>query len=275
MTITQHYSPSQVAPYINWGYFFHAWQLPFSDHDEGQRDVRRELRADAEELLQLWTAEGRQTHFRLRLLDACSDGEDILFPSLDKRLPLLRQQHPGEDGYCLCLADFVRPRTLCAQDGWDKVGVFVSTVDAELERQFADDDYRHLLAQTLADRLAEATAERGHEQTRREWWGYAPDEKLTPDEMFAERYVGKRPAVGYPSLPDQSLNFLLDDLLDFSAVGVSLTENGAMMPHASTSGLMLSHPMTRHFRVGTIGEDQLIDYARRRGVEPAWISRFL
>ena len=93
--------------------------------------------------------------------------------------------------------------------------------------------------------------------------------------MFAERYIGKRPAVGYPSLPDHSLNFILSDLLDFHSLGISLTENGAMIPHASTTGLMISHPQCRHFNVGTIGEDQLADYAMRRGIAPDMIRKFI
>ena len=127
----------------------------------------------------------------------------------------------------------------------------------------------------VADRLAEATAELGHLQTRREWWGYAPDEHLTLDELFAEKYQGKRPAVGYPSLPDQSICFLLSDLLDFPSLGIKLTENGAMIPHASTCGFVFSHPAACHFSVGKIGEDQLQDYARRRGVEAHSLRKFL
>ena len=131
------------------------------------------------------------------------------------------------------------------------------------------------LAQTLADRLAEATAERMHEEVRKELWGYAKDERLTIEEMLQEKYVGRRPAVGYPSLPDQSLNFLIDELLDMKRIGVSLTESGAMRPHASTSGLIINHPQARHFAIGHIGEDQLKDYALRRGMPENRIREFL
>ena len=146
------------------------------------------------------------------------------------------------------------------------MGVFASTVTFQVNG---------LLEQTLADRLAEASAERGHEIVRKDIWGYAPEENLTPREMFAEHYRGKRPAVGYPSLPDQSINFVLSSLLDFPSLGISLTENGAMIPHASTTGLMISHPQCRHFKVGTIGEDQLADYASRRGMTPDTIRKFI
>lgn len=155
------------------------------------------------------------------------------------------------------------------------IGCFVCSVDRGMEEQHADDEFQHLLHQTLADRLAEATAEKVHEMVRRELWGYAPHENLTLDELFNERYRGKRPAVGYPSLPDQSFNFLLDKLLDFASIGVTLTENGAMRPHASTSGLMISHPAARHFSIGSIGEDQLSDYAQRRGIKKEELRKFL
>lgn len=219
------------------------------------------------------------THARVCLCEAHSEGEDIVLDGGFRRdttqgreetlrLPLLRQQQPGEDGLCWCLSDFVHPVK-------DKVGLFVCSSDRALEERGGQDDYLRLLHQTLADRLAEATAEKVHEQVRRELWGYAPHEQFTLEELFAERYQGKRPAVGYPSLPDQSFNFLLDEVLDFSSIGVSLTENGAMVPHASTSGLMLSHPATRHFSVGDVGLDQLTDYARRRGMTLGEVQKFL
>ena len=132
-----------------------------------------------------------------------------------------------------------------------------------------------MLAQTLADRLAEATAELGHLQTRREWWGFSPDEELSIDQLFAEQYQGKRPAVGYPSLPDQSINFLLDELMDMHSLGIELTETGAMKPHASVSGMMISHPQARYFMLRRISAEQVEDYARRRGVPLELMRRFL
>lgn len=294
MIHTQHYTIPSITPYIQWGYFFHAWGFPFRYvqltrvHDcagchaawiatlpvpeqPKAREAAR-LLTDARALLARWSEEGAHTHFRVGLFEAYGDGDDIYLPEADRSIPLLRQQtaQPGEP--CLCLSDFVRPR---CQGISDQVGIFASTTDAALEQSFPTDDYMHLLAQTVADRLAEATAEVGHLQTRREWWGYAPDEDLTVDDLFMERYQGKRPAVGYPSMPDQSINFLIDELIDMKSLGIRLTETGAMLPHASTSGLMLSHPATRHFSVGPVGEDQVCDYARRRGVSVEWIRRFL
>ena len=128
------------------------------------------------------------------------------------------------------------------------------------------DPYQKMMAQLLADRLAEAAAERMHEQVRKEYWGYAKGEQLTIPEMLIEKFQGIRPAVGYPSLPDTSLNFVLDELIDMKQIGIRLTESGAMKPHASVSGLMMAHPQARYFNLGKIGEDQLQDYARRRGL---------
>jgi len=149
----------------------------------------------------------------------------------------------------------------------DRIGIFASTIPSQVPTDKLEETL-------IADRLAEATAELGHLQTRRQWWGYAPDEHLTLDELFAEKYQGKRPAVGYPSLPDQSVCFLLSELLDFPALGIQLTENGAMIPHASTCGFMFAHPATCHFSVGKVGEDQLRDYARRRGISAESLHKF-
>ena len=132
-----------------------------------------------------------------------------------------------------------------------------------------------MLAQTLADRVAEATAEKMHEEVRRQYWGYAPDEHLDIDQLHREEYQGIRPAVGYPSLPDTSVNFLLDRLLDMKSIGIRLTEHGAMRPHASVSGLMFAHPAARYFDLGPIGIDQLEDYARRRGIPLPLMKRFI
>ncbi len=156
-----------------------------------------------------------------------------------------------------------------------KIGLFATSVDHGMETDFDADPYQKMMAQVLADRLAEAAAERLHEQVRKTFWGYAPDEQLTIAEMQQERFQGIRPAVGYPSLPDASINFVLDRCLDMQQIGISLTESGAMRPHASVSGLMIAHPQARYFTVGKIGADQLADYARRRGMNAEAMRRFL
>jgi cobalamin-dependent methionine synthase I len=128
---------------------------------------------------------------------------------------------------------------------------------------------------TLSDRLAEATAEKLHETVRKTIWGYAPDEQLSIEQLHNEEFQGIRPAVGYPSLPDQSVNFLLDELLDMQQIGIHLTENGMMQPHASVSGLMLAHPASRYFSIGKIDEEQLHDYASRRRLPVEQMRKFL
>ena len=212
------------------------------------------------------------SHGVVNIMDANADGDDLLLNS--KRFPLLRQQTAKlkEDDPFLCLSDFVRP---LSSGITDKVGAFATTVDAEMERLYAEDDYKRMLVQTLSDRLAEATAEKLHEDVRKKLWGYAPDENLSVKDLHNEKYQGIRPAVGYPSLPDQSVNFLLDELLDMKQIGISLTENGMMKPHASVCGLMFAHPASRYFSIGKIGEDQLADYAARRGMSIEETKKFL
>lgn len=255
MTYNLQFTIQQLVPYINWVYFYHTWGI--------KEEAAGELRSEADTILRQWADECRHADFRVSLLHANSDGEDIIVSSpadgaWNGTIPLLRQQHPPY----LCLADFLPPLGMEPYI----IGIFASSVPFAVNG---------LLEQTLADRLAEAAAELGHQHTRRELWGYAPDEKLTPQELFAERYQGKRPAVGYPSMPDQSLIFILAEILDFNSMGISLTETGAMLPHASTAGLMLSHPKAQHFSIGTIGQDQLEKYAQRRKVPVEKLRPFL
>jgi len=187
---------------------------------------------------------------------------------------MLRQQEVGS-GY-RSLADYVAPLESAKSSSLtSKIGLFATSVDMGLETDFAADAYQKMMAQLLADRLAEAAAEVLHEQVRKHSWGYASDEQLSIADMLIEKFQGIRPAVGYPSLPDTSLNFVLDDLLDMKQIGIRLTESGAMKPHASVSGLMLAHPDARYFNLGKIGEDQLRDYARRRGLPIEVCRKFL
>lgn len=286
------YNIADTAPYINWIYFFHAWgfQPRFATIANLHGcDSCRALwlasfpQADcnkAAEAMQLFKETQRmlarlegvlQIKCLFRLCRANADGDNLLLD--DITFPLLRQQTPhADDSPYLCLSDFVRPRSSGIAD---TVGVFASTVQGEAEAACGDDPYRQLLVQTLADRLAEAATERMHLYVRRTAWGYAPDEDLPIADLLQEKFQGIRPAVGYPSLPDQSVNFLIDRLLDLSRIGIRLTENGAMHPHASVSGLMLAHPAARYFAVGRIGNDQLEDYARRRGLPVDEIRKFL
>lgn len=302
-TYTLTYRIHSVMPYINWIYFFHAWGFPprfaaiaeihgcdscraswlttFPEAERARAAEAMQLHKDAVRMLNLLD-EDFQTYVRFGLYEANADGNDLLLfdetpHRRSMRLPLLRQQHvQHESDPFLCLSDFVRP----LQSGQrDVVGVFAGTVDQEIEHLYENgehaDDFKHLLCQTLADRLAEASVEKMHEEVRQHYWGYSPDERFSKKELFLEEYQGIRPAVGYPSLPDQSTNFDLDAWLNFDAIGIRLTETGAMLPHASVSGLILAHPKARYFAIGKIGEDQLADYAQRKGKTPEEIRKFL
>ena len=268
------YDISTVAPYINWDYFYYAWGM----HNKPEAE-KLALRQEAVTMLR--NLEGCYHTYALFVLADChSEGDDIVLdggesvsdgindvvPDGGFRFPMLRQQVAGSEH--LSLSDFVHPQH-------DRIGIFCTTADLGLETDFSHDEYQRMMAQLLADRLAEATAELMHEAVRKTYWGYAPGEQLTMKQLHAEQFVGIRPAVGYPSLPDTSMNFLIDQLLDLSQVGVRLTESGAMKPHASVSGFMIAHPRARYFAIGKIGADQLGDYARRRGLPVEVMRRFL
>jgi len=135
--------------------------------------------------------------------------------------------------------------------------------------------YDSILVKTLSDRLAEATSEWLHTQVRQKYWGYAADENLTIKEMLKTQYKGIRPAVGYPSLPDQSIIFALDRLLKFNDIGITLTENGAMFPNASVCGIYFAHPQSKYFMIGKIDENQFNGYATRRGMKPEVLRKWM
>lgn len=286
------YDIHELADYINWIYFFHAWgfQPKYSSiadiHGcDGCRAMwlvsfKEEERPKASEAMQLHkeamrmlnNLDGRFKVYAIyRLMDANSDGDNLIMEG--KTFPLLRQQSRIKDtDPFLCLSDFIRP----AGSGiTDTVGCFATTIDPEMEKEFEGDDYKLMLCKTLAERLAEAAAEKIHETIRKSVWGYAPDENLSVKDLHNEKYCGIRPAVGYPSLPDISVNFLLDELLDMKRIGISLTENGMMHPHASVSGLMFAHPQSRYFSIGKIDEAQLADYAQRRGKTTDEMRKYL
>ena len=265
------YNISELTPFINWLYFYHAWGLSGKP-----REDKEKMKQEALQMLASWE-EKYHTHAIFRLFEVCSEGDDLIFFQSDKKLrfPMLRQQHPSAPGEPnLCLADFIRP---LSQGIRDQVGVFCTSVDGTIIDEYSHDDYLNMMAQTLSDRLAEATAEKLHEEVRRDraYWGYAPDENLTVEQQHREEYQGIRPAIGYPSLPDTSANFIIDQLIDMKQAGIRLTETGMMTPHASVSGFMFAHPKSRYFELGKIGDDQLRDYARRRGVPVELMRRFL
>lgn len=287
------YSIEEVAPYLNWVYFFHAWgfqpkfaaiaQIHGCDACRAMwlASFPEEDRPKASEAMQLHKEALRVLHklkdkWKLqslfRLCEANADGDDIWIE--DIRFPLLRQQSPSStDAPCLCLSDFIRPKSTGIPD---RIGLFASSVNLPDEDLYKDDDsYLHLLIQTLSDRLAEACTEKMHEYVRKTAWGYAFNEHLSIPELLLEKFQGIRPAVGYPSLPDQSVNFILDKLLGMKQIGITLTENGAMYPHASVCGLMIAHPEAHYFNIGNIGDDQMKDYAERRGLSLKEVQKYL
>src|SRR6476619_2332222 len=272
-------SIATLREYVDWTFFFHAWELkgryPAILDDPEKGAVARDLFAGANELLDEIAQEGSlQARGVYGFWPASADGDDLVLQD-GSRLPMLRQQADHADSRPnRSLADFVAP----AEPGLaDHVGAFAVAVhgsEALADRFAADlDDYRAIMVRALADRLAEAFAERLHEQARREW--YAPGETLTSDERISERFRGIRPAYGYPACPDHSEKRTLLALLDAERAGVHLTESCATTPGASVSGLYFGHPQARYFSVGRLGRDPLADYARRKGVDLPEVERWL
>jgi 5-methyltetrahydrofolate--homocysteine methyltransferase len=279
---------SQVTEYIDWTFFFTAWELKgkfpqileHPQYGEAARDLYQAAthllgRIVDEKLLTARAAYG--------FWPANSDGEDIvLWADASRsrevaRFNMLRQQQvKTEAGPHLSLADFVAP----VSSGFvDHVGAFAVTagIGADVlarsfERQL--DDYQAIISKALADRLAEAATEMLHQRVRREW-GYGAEETLTPAQLIDEKYRGIRPALGYPACPDHTEKRKLFTLLDAGAVGISLTESCAMLPAASVSGLYFAHPRARYFNVGKVGRDQMVAYAARKGVTLAEAERWL
>jgi 5-methyltetrahydrofolate--homocysteine methyltransferase len=226
-----------------------------------------------------------QAHAVFGLFPAASRGDDVLLYKDDTReeiletLLFLRQQRAKAGGRPnRCLADYVAP---VASGQPDHAGLFAVTAGSGIERKLAEfeaahDDYRAILLKALADRLAEAFAERLHQRVRTEFWGYAPDESLGPQELIRESYRGIRPAPGYPACPDHSEKEKIFKLLDAPArAGMELTSGYAMLPAASVCGYYFAHRQAEYFVLGPILEDQVEDYARRKGCSVAELHRLL
>ena len=281
---------AELARYIDWTPFFQTWELkgryPKILEDEAQGAAARQLFEDAQAMMrqiisEKWFAPRAVVGF----WPANAVGDDIrLFTDEARAHPLdtfftLRQQLTKRDGKAnVALADFVAP-----QDSGkaDYVGGFVVTAGIEevaIAERFerANDDYSSIMVKALADRFAEALAERMHELVRKQLWGYAADERLSPDELIGESYRGIRPAPGYPAQPDHTEKVTLFRLLDAEAsAGVKLTESMAMWPGSSVSGLYLSHPDSYYFGVAKVERDQVADYAARKGMSVAEVERWL
>ena len=279
----------EIVPYIDWTPFFHVWELRgvypriFEQPEVGDR--ARELFDDAGRLLDRIVDEKLlEARAVTGFFPAASVGEDIEIYTDESRSVVratfhtLRQQIEKPEGEPdIALADFIAPRESGIAD---YLGLFAVTAGINIELLVAGfekdhDDYSAIMAKALADRLAEALAELTHKRAR-EAWGYGCEENLTADGLIRERYRGIRPAPGYPALPDHTEKRTLFDLLDAERnVGVRLTENFAMYPAASVSGLYFSHPESRYFAVGKIGRDQVLDYQQRKGMELSAIERWL
>jgi 5-methyltetrahydrofolate--homocysteine methyltransferase len=298
-----------LRPYIDWTPFFRAWELagvyPAILDDDVVGESARGLFADAEAMLDTIIAEKWLTAKGVAALwPARREGDDILVkPSPlqgkglgegesaqglarasspqspesvgeEVRLPMLRQQIKKREGRAnMCLADFIDP----AGDWFGGFAVGIHGAEPHLARFKADhDDYRDILLKALADRLAEAFAERLHQHVRMNLWGYAAGEQLTNEALIKEQYRGIRPAPGYPACPDHSLKPLLFDLLGGTeTTGITLTESFAMLPTAAVSGFYFGHPDSQYFGVARIGRDQLEDYTVRRGVDLQTAERWL
>jgi len=292
-----------IVPYIDWTFFFAAWELKgrfpaILDHpqygpsarelyDHGRRLLDRII---AERLLTVrgvygfWPAHSLSDdiviyepgpaeagHYTDQREQPDRDAREVL------RFNMLRQQEQQSDGNPnLSLADFVAPNDGGLQDSLGAfaitAGIGAEDLAAAYERRM--DDYHAIMVKALADRLAEASAEWLHARARADW-GYGTDEHLSNEDLIAGRYRGIRPAFGYPACPDHSEKYKLFDLLQADRAGLSLTESAAMAPAASVSGLYFAHPHARYFTVGRIGRDQVEDYAARKGVRLEEAERWL
>ncbi|MEN8174581.1 MAG: methionine synthase [Pseudomonadota bacterium] len=281
---------AELADYIDWTFFFHAWQLkgryPKILDDPEKGEEARKLFADAQALLQQAADEDWLTaRAVVGIYPANSAGDDVEVytdasrTSVRTVLHFLRKQGKQPTGhYNDCLADFIAPRQSGVQD---YIGGFACTAGIGIDEKLAEfeadhDDYHGIMLKALADRLAEALAEWLHERVRKDLWGYATDEALSNEDLIAEEYRGIRPAMGYPASPDHTEKDLLWELLDVETnTGIWLTESRAMVPAAAVSGLYFAHPQARYFAVGRIGRDQVEDYARRKGMSLAETERWL
>jgi len=284
------YPLEDLVDRIDWTPFFQTWELKGKYPDilehPGHGKQARELFEDARAMLDRIIKEGLlSARAAVGFFPAASNGDDVAVYADGERsqalatLHFLRQQNDKSAGRpCFCLADFVAP---AASGVADYIGAFIVTAGIGLDEfssalEKAHDDYGSIMAKALADRLAEAFAERMHERVRTDLWGYSTNESLTNDELIREEYTGIRPAPGYPACPDHSAKRTLFDLLDGEeSTGVELTESFAMWPTASVSGYYFANPAAHYFGLGKIDRDQVEDYAERRGVDVATVERWL
>jgi len=285
------YPIAELVPYIDWTPFFATWEIvgtyPLLFDDPKVGEAARELFADAKAMLKQMVEENWLTaNGVIGFYPANAVGDDIALyedetrTSESARLFTLRQQIARASGKRahVALGDFIAPRDTGAADYIGGFAVTAGIGEEAVAERFdrANDDYSKILSQALADRLAEAFAERLHQRVRREFWAYAPDEDLTPAELIREQYQGIRPAPGYPAQPDHTEKKTLFEQLDAeAATGIKLTESYAMWPGSSVSGLYFSHPDSHYIGVGKIDRDQVEDYAARKKWPLAEAERWL
>jgi 5-methyltetrahydrofolate--homocysteine methyltransferase len=290
VTVLEDYPLAELRDYIDWQPFFNAWEMKgrFPDilNNPSTGETARKLYDDAQEMLDRIIEEGwLQANAVFGLFPANAVGDDVDVYTDDSRTEVLstlchlRQQGQHRDGVPhRALSDFVAPRETGLPDHIGAFAVTAGIGSQERVKQFKDelDDYSAILLESLADRLAEAFAERLHERVRTEFWGYAPEEKLDSRELLKERYDGIRPAPGYPACPDHTEKLKLWDLLDVEAnTGITLTESMAMWPGAAVSGWYFSHPQSQYFVLGRIDKDQVEDYASRKKMTLTEAERWL
>lgn len=297
-------SVSKITPWIDWKFLFPAWSLSArfhtitkvgnSEHDRNEwiAGFREDDQEKAKEAIKLYDDAVKLLNNLVvddvdfikavyGLYEAYSNNDSIFIKNEEGEtvasFPFLRQQKKSKKNEYYCLSDFIAPQSSGKKD---YIGAFAVTAgdgaDKLLEKySSAGDEYNGLLLKSLLDRLAEAATEWLHAEVRQKTWGYASDENLSISEIHAVKFQGIRPAVGYPSIPDQTTNFSLHELLISKEIGISLTENGVMYPNASVSGFFLAHPETKYFGIGDIDENQVIDYAKRKEQNVEYIRKFL
>jgi len=288
VTVLENIDLNEVVPYIDWTFFFHAWELkgryPKILEDAEKGEEARKLFADGQAMLeQILSGNWLQANAVVGLFPANAVGDDVALYGEENEtlatLHFLRKQGKQPEGRANeCLSDFVSPK----ENGQiDYVGGFAATAGIGVEEKVAEfeadhDDYSALMLKAVADRLAEALTEWLHQKVRRELWGYAADEQLDNKALIAEQYQGIRPAMGYPASPDHTEKDLLWELLEVAHnSGIWLTESKAMVPTASVSGLYFAHPDARYFAVGKINRDQVENYAARKGMAVEQVEKWL
>jgi 5-methyltetrahydrofolate--homocysteine methyltransferase len=271
-----------LVDYIDWTPFFKTWQLhgkfPRILEDDVVGTEAKKLFDDAQQMLnQIVEEKWLKAKGVFGFWEAFQDGDDIVLKNTQHKFVSLRQQGKKANNLNLALADFIAPKESNVKD---HIGAFAVTAGLGIEKKLEEfeanhDDYNSILLKALADRLAEAFAEFLHEEVRKEYWGYAPDEKLSNSELISEKYRGIRPAPGYPACPDHLEKDTLFELLEPEKVGIELTESKAMTPAAAVSGYYFASPEAKYFGLGKIDKDQVEDYAKRKNISIELAEKWL